>query len=101
MRGGGGGMRGGGGGMRGGGFGGGGMRGGGMGADSGGGSEQRFNLTLSVQARNVLNNVNLALPVGNLSSALFGQSTQTVSGFGGAASEANNRRIEFQLRFSF
>jgi len=100
MRGGGGGMRGGGGGMRGGGVGGGGMRGG-MGADSGGGSEQRFNLTLSVQARNVLNNVNLALPVGNLSSALFGQSTQTVSGFGGAASEANNRRIEFQLRFSF
>jgi len=102
--GGGGGMRGGGarggGGMRGGGFGGG-MRGGGGGfmGDSGG-SEQRFNLTLSVQARNLLNTTNLALPVGNLSSALFGQSTQTAGGFGGGT-DANNRRLEFQLRFTF
>jgi len=65
-----------------------------------GGSEHRYNLTLSIQARNLLNNVNLASPVGNLSSALFGQSTQTVGGFG-AGSEANNRRLEFQLRFTF
>ena len=51
----------GGGGMRGGGFGGG-MRGGMMG-DSGG-TEQRFNMTLSVQARNLLNTTNLGLPSG-------------------------------------
>jgi hypothetical protein len=81
----------------GGGFGGGGMRGGG----DNGGSENRYNLTLSIQARNVLNNVNLATPVGNLSSALFGQSTQTAGGFGPGGSDANNRRIEFQLRFNF
>ena len=88
----------GGGGMRGGGFGGG-MRGGMMG-DSGG-TEQRFNMTVSVQARNLLNTTNLGLPIGNLSSALFGQSTQTAGGFGGGGANANNRRIEFQLRFTF
>lgn len=66
-----------------------------------GGSEQRFNVTFSVQARNLLNHTNLALPVGNLSSALFGQSTQTAGGFGGGGADANNRRLEFQLRFSF
>jgi hypothetical protein len=94
--GGGGGMRGGrgGGGMR--GFGGGGMRG----MMDSGNTEQRFNVTLSVQARNLLNTVNLASPVGNLSSALFGQSTQTAGGFGGGA-DANNRRLEFQLRLTF
>ena len=85
----------GGGGMRG-GFGGGGMRG----MMDSGNTEQRFNLTLSVQARNLFNTVNLASPVGNLSSALFGQSTQTAGGFGGGT-DANNRRLEFQLRLTF
>jgi hypothetical protein len=80
----------------GGGFGGGGMRG----MMDSGSTEQRYNLTISVQARNLFNTVNLAPPVGNLSSALFGQSTQTAGGFGGGA-EANNRRLEFQLRFTF
>jgi hypothetical protein len=70
-----------------------------MGGD--GGSEQRFNMTLSVQARNLLNTTNLGLPVGNLSSALFGQSTQTAGGFGPGGSDANNRRLEFQIRFTF
>jgi hypothetical protein len=74
------------------------MRGGGM--DTGGG-ESRYNVTLSVQARNLLNNVNLAPPVGNLSSPLFGLSTQTAGGFGPGGSDANNRRIEFQLRLTF
>jgi hypothetical protein len=88
--------RGGGRGGMGGGFGGGGMRG----MMDSGGTEQRFNVTLSVQARNLFNTVNLALPVGNLSSVLFGQSTQTAGGFGGGT-EANNRRLEFQLRLTF
>ena len=65
-----------------------------------GSTEQRFNLTITVQARNLFNTVNLAPPVGNLSSALFGQSTQIAGGFGGGT-EANNRRLEFQLRFTF
>jgi hypothetical protein len=107
--GGGGGMRGGGGPPMGGG-GGGGMRGGGgggMGGMFGGGnSEKRYNLTLSVSARNLLNTVNLGAPVGNLSSALFGQSLSTAGGGfggpgGGDGGGAGNRRIDFQLRFSF
>lgn len=92
-----------GGGMRGGG-GGGGMRGG----FGGGNSGKRYSLTLSVSARNLFNTVNLGSPVGNLSSALFGQSTSTAGGgfggggpMGGDGSGAGNRRIDIQLRFSF
>jgi hypothetical protein len=108
---------GGGGGMRGGGGGGpmggmmggmGGGRPGGPGGFGGGMSEKRFNLTLSVSARNLFNTVNLAPPVGNLSSGLFGLSTATSGGgFGGGpggggdGSGAGNRRIDVQLRFSF
>ncbi len=60
---------------------------------------QRFNLTLAVMARNVFNNVNPGLPVATLTSPLFGQSIGSATGFG--AVNALNRRIEFQLRFSF
>lgn len=87
--------------------GGGGGHGGPMGGMFGGGStEKRFNLTLSASARNLLNTVNLSSPVGNLSSQLFGVSTSTGGGFGGGpgggdGSGAGNRRIDFQLRFSF
>ncbi|MEN6532545.1 MAG: carboxypeptidase regulatory-like domain-containing protein [Bryobacteraceae bacterium] len=93
----------GGGGMRGGGGpGGGGPGGGGPGGMFGGGSTgKRFNLTLSVSARNLLNNVNLANPVGNLSSSLFGTSNAISSGMGGGGSATANRRIEFQARLSF
>jgi hypothetical protein len=81
----------------------GGMRGGGGPSMRGGGGEstnQRYNLTLSVNARNMLNNVNLANPVGSLSSPNFGESLSvTNSSFGG--SSANNRRIDLSLRFSF
>ena len=84
-----------------GGFGGGGFRGGGPGgmfgsADTG----KRYNLTLSVSARNLLNYVNLASPDGNLSSPYFGQSLALASGFGGGNS-VYNRRIDLQLRFTF
>lgn len=80
--------------------------GGGRGGFGGGSTDKRFNLTLSVSARNLFNTVNLASPVGNLSSALFGVSTATAGGFGGGpgggdGSGAGNRRIDFQLRFSF
>lgn len=60
---------------------------------------QRYNVTLAVMARNLLNNVNPALPIGTLTSPLFGISNQSATGFG--AVNALNRRIEFQLRFSF
>ncbi|MBL8176945.1 MAG: carboxypeptidase regulatory-like domain-containing protein [Bryobacterales bacterium] len=82
---------------------GGGGPGGGPGGFFGANSGKRYNLTLSIQARNLLNNVNLSAPNGNLSSPLFGQSTQLAGGFGpgGGGGAAANRRIELMLRFSF
>ena len=89
---------GGGGGRGGGGFGGG--RGG-----EGGSTGQRYNLTLSVSGRNIFNNVNLANPVGNLSSPLFGTSNALVTGggfsSGGGGSSPMNRRIDLQATFTF
>lgn len=76
--------------------------GGGPGGMFGESSGQRYSLTLSVSARNLLNNVNLGTPIGNLSSPLFGASNSIAAGFGpGGASATANRRVEFQARFSF
>ena len=106
--GGGGGDRGGGGGGRGGPGGGGrggpgGFGGGGMGGMGGGNTDRRFNLTLSVNARNLLNNVNDANFSGNLTSPYFGRanSLNTGGGFGPPGSASNNRRLDLSLRFSF
>jgi hypothetical protein len=47
------------------------------------------------------------VPIGNLSSTLFGQSIGSAGGFGGGGGggggggSAANRRIDLQLRFSF
>ncbi|MFN7923185.1 MAG: carboxypeptidase regulatory-like domain-containing protein [Bryobacteraceae bacterium] len=78
---------------------GGGGRGGMFGGNSTG---KRFNLTLSLQAHNLLNHVNPGLPNGNLGSPLFGQSTQLGGMFGpGGGGAAGNRRVDLQLRLSF
>jgi hypothetical protein len=71
-----------------------------MGAIFGPGStNHRYNLTLSVNARNVLNRENLGAPVGNLSSPSFGQSVALAGGpFSSAAAV---RKIELQASFSF
>lgn len=66
---------------------------------------RRFNLTLTATFRNLLNNVNPATPIGNLSSALFGRSV-TLNTFGplpgaGPNAGAGNRHIELQLRLTF
>jgi len=92
---------GGGGGRRGGGgFGGGGMRGGGGGG--GNSSDSRYSLTFSVQIQNLLNHTNEGLPVGNLSSSLFGLSRSTAGGFGfGGGRCPDNRCVSAQVRFSF
>jgi len=61
-----------------------------------------YKITVSVQALNLLNRANLGLPVGNLTSPLFGSSTWNAGDYGfGGGSPAGNRRIEFQIRFSF
>jgi hypothetical protein len=91
-----------------GGGGGGGPRGGGPGGgggDRGGGmfggnpSNNRYNLTFSVNARNVFNNVNVSNPIGNLSSPIFGQSNALAGG--PYSSSTANRKIDLQVSFSF
>lgn len=74
----------------------GGMRGGGLDA---GATNHRYNVTFSVAARNIFNNVNLATPIGNLSSPLFGDSNGLQSGMGATATA--NRRIDLQVSFNF
>jgi len=91
-----------------GGFGGFGGPGAGMGGMFGGGSSgHRYNLTFSVQARNLFNRQNLAPPVGVLSPQAFVPNATT--NFGESMSLANgpfntqaaNRRIDLQVQFSF
>jgi uncharacterized membrane protein YgcG len=87
--------------------GGGGGRGGGGGGGRGGGpggafdaaSNKRYSLTFAVSARNVFNHVNLATPIGDLSSPLFGQSNGLAGGV--YSSNTANRRIDLQVTFSF
>ncbi len=62
-------------------------------------TSRRFNLTFSVSARNLLNSVNYAPPVNSLSSPLFGHANALAGGF--YSSNAANRRIDLQVRFSF
>jgi hypothetical protein len=72
---------------------------GGRGMDGGGANNNRYNLTFSVNARNVFNNVNLATPIGNLSSPLFGQANGLAGG--PYSSSTANRRIDLQVSFNF
>jgi len=82
----------------------GGFGGGGGGFGGGGAGSGRYNLTFSLNFQNLLNHANLNTPVGNLGSALFGESTATVGAFGGFGAGGNpayNRRIDAQIRFTF
>jgi hypothetical protein len=75
--------------------------GGGGGNPFGGGpsTNKRYNVTFTVAARNLFNNVNLARPVGNINSQFFDQSIALAGGpFNTAAA---NRRIDLQVQFSF
>jgi hypothetical protein len=78
-----------------------GMGGPGMFGGGGGGTNRRYNLILSVQARNILNHVNPGAINGTLTSPLFGQSNTLAGGFGAFAENGNNRRLELQMRFTF
>jgi hypothetical protein len=83
----------------GGGRGGGGFGGRGGGGMDGGATNNRYNLTFSVSARNIFNNVNLATPIGNLSSPLFGQANGLAGG--PYSSSTANRRIDCTCRLAF
>lgn len=62
-------------------------------------SDNRYNLTFSVNARNIFNKVNANNPIGNLSSPFFGQSNNLVGG--PFSSSTANRLIYLQAQFNF
>jgi len=65
----------------------------------GGSSNRRYNLTFSVNARNIFNNINYAPLVGNLSSPLFGEPNAIAGGPFGSSSAP--RKFELQAMFNF
>ncbi|MGA2966008.1 MAG: carboxypeptidase regulatory-like domain-containing protein [Terriglobales bacterium] len=73
--------------------------GGGPGGGMGATTNRRYSVTFSVNARNVLNRVNAAPPIGVLSSPDFGKSIALAGG--PFSSAAANRKIELQAMFSF
>jgi hypothetical protein len=78
--------------------------GGGGGNRGGGDDESPYTLEFSVQVRNLFNRTNKGTPVGNLRSLFFGAPTSLASGFGfggGGGGQAGNRRVEFEIEFSF
>ncbi len=95
--------RGGGGGGHGGGLGGRGLTGGGGPGGGpftyGGETNRKYNLTFSVSARNLLNNVNYAPPIGNLQSPSFGMPVALAGAPFSSGSAV--RRIDLQMLFSF
>jgi hypothetical protein len=67
-------------------------------------SSRRYDLTLSLTARNLLNHLNPGAITGNITSPLFGQANSLNSGPAGPgvfSENANNRRLEWQLRLAF
>jgi len=85
-----------------------GMGGGAMMMIGGPGNDHPYNLSVSLNASNILNHVNPGAPVGNLSSPFFAQSTglgaggiQFGGGAGGGAGAANNRRLDLSVSFRF
>jgi hypothetical protein len=74
-------------------------RGGPGGMFGGGATNRRYNLTLSVNARNAFNNVNPGVPIGVYTSQDFGKSVSLAGG--PFSSAAANRKIELQAAFSF
>ena len=62
-------------------------------------TSRKYNLTFSVSARNLFNNVNYAPAIGNLDSPLFGTSNSLVGP--PFSSGSANRRIDLQMSFSF
>jgi len=64
---------------------------------------RKYNLTVAMSGRNLLNHTNQGPIIGNITSPLFGQSNQVAGGANGEgfSENANNRRLELQIRFTF
>ena len=67
------------------------------------GPDRRFNLTISMAVRNLINHTNPGPIIGNITSPLFGHANQPSGGAGngGFSEAANNRALELQTRFTF
>ena len=81
---------------------------GGQSGEGGGGNNapptaHRYNLFVSMSARNVLNHTNPGPIIGNITFPLFGRANQMAGGAGGGgfSENADNRRLEMQLRLAF
>ena len=65
----------------------------------------RYNLTVSLSTRNILNHNNPGPIIGNIASPLFGSANQPYGtgslGGTGFSESADNRRLELQARFAF
>ena len=66
-------------------------------------TNRRYNVTLSMSIRNLLNHTNPGPIIGNITSPLFGFANQIYGAQNGEGfyETANNRRLEMQIRFSF
>jgi carboxypeptidase family protein len=64
-------------------------------------TDRRYNLTISMSGRNLFNHTNPGPIIGDITSPLFGQANSMAGGFGAFSENANNRRLELQMRFSF
>ena len=62
-------------------------------------NSHRYNLTFSAQAHNIFNTVNLASPIGDIESPLFGRSIALAGGPFNSATA--NRRISLEMAFRF
>ncbi len=66
-------------------------------------TDRRYNLSIGLSVRNLLNHTNPGPIIGDITSPLFGLATQIAGGPNGEGfyENANNRRLEMQLRFTF
>lgn len=65
-------------------------------------TDRKYNVTVSLQGRNLLNHTNPGGIIGDITSPLFGEANTMAGSGGGVFSEnANNRRLELQMRFNF
>lgn len=66
-------------------------------------TDHRYNLIVSMSIRNLLNHNNPGPIIGNITSPLFGQANQMAGGLNGEgfSENADNRRLELQMRFTF
>jgi hypothetical protein len=66
-------------------------------------TSRRYNLIVSMSARNILNHTNPGPINGDITSPLFGRANQMAGNINGEgfSENANNRRLELQIRFTF